>query len=86
MNLEALLICNVSEGLFPEERAVSFHTSDGSKVELFVTERRITEDKLEVTILDEKNDLVLIKLPAEPLNDSSVVTVRNEIIKRLIAA
>ena len=86
MNSKALLICDISEGLFPEERAVSFQTSDGSNVEVFVCKHRVIDDKLDVTILDEKNGLVLIELPSVPLNNSSVLTVRNEIVKRVVVA
>ena len=84
MRSTALLICNVSEGMFPEERSVSFQASDGCQVELFVTERRIIDNKLEITILEEKNGRSLIELPAEPLNESAVLTVRNDIIKKPI--
>jgi hypothetical protein len=87
MNSKALLICNVSEGMFPDERTVTFQASDGCRVELFVTKQRITPDnKLEVTILEEKNGLSLIRLPAEPLNESAVLTVRSNMIKKLITA
>jgi len=86
MDANALLICDVSEGMFPEERSVSFQASDGCKIELFVTDRRIRDNKLEIRILEEKNGLSLIELPAEPLNESAVLTVRSDIIRKPITA
>ena len=56
MNSKALLICDISEGLFPEERAVGFQASDGNNVEVFVCKYRVIDGKLDVTILDEKDD------------------------------
>ena len=86
MNSNALLVCDVSAGLFPEERTVLFYTSSDYRVELFVTKERISDNKLEITILEESNGLSLISLPAEPLNESSLLTVRSNIVKRLISA
>ena len=86
MDSNALLICNVSAGLFPGERSVWFNTSNDYRVELFAPKERINDNKLEITILEEKNGLSLISLPAEPLNESGVVTVRSDIVKKLITS
>jgi len=77
------LKCDVSSGLFPEERSVTFSSADGERVELFCSKDFLKGDNLEVEILDKKDTRCLVRLPADPLTASRDVVVNLEDIRVL---
>jgi hypothetical protein len=83
---KGLLNCNVSSGLFPQERAVSFKTAQGENVELFCPLTVLNGTNLIVTILEYSEDKVLVELPVESLNAGSVVLVNCDQVKQMVAA
>lgn len=80
------LQCEIASGLFPQERAVSFHTAKGERVELFCPNEFTRENSIQVEILDEQQSLCLVRLPADPLNAPRVVLVERDQVRSPLAA
>ncbi|CAN5192126.1 hypothetical protein BH10CYA1_BH10CYA1_64930 [soil metagenome] len=88
MSNKGLLECEVSDGLFPEERAISFQNAQAEHVELFAPLRLVNDGRLEVSIVenDVSKGLMLIRLPSSPVNSSSIVLVAGNQVKLLVSA
>jgi len=86
MVTKVLLDCRVTPGMFPDERAISFKTAEGDKVELFAPTALVKQEALEVTLLDEQQNLALIRLPIIPTTGTAVVVVNKEQIKKPVSA
>lgn len=66
----------IGDGMFPNERAVSFSTSDGESVSLFVPNSQVKDPgRLRVRVLDSNERVGLVELPAQKLTGGSVVRV-----------
>jgi hypothetical protein len=79
MREKALLKCDVSEGMFPDERAVNFVDFGGEVIDMFAPDRLIRGDRLLVTILGRDNEgASWISLPSEPFNSGTVVVVKSD--------
>ena len=79
MNRRAWLRCVVSDGMFPNEVAVSIETVAGS-VSLFADSAVVRyiagEAALAVTVIDEDEEYSLVRLPTTPFESPSVVKVK----------
>lgn len=66
---EAWLKCNISEGLLPEEFAVSCKTTDNGKFSFFVTKSLInlSTSSVKVNVLECKENICLVFLPTTPI-------------------
>lgn len=84
---ELWLRCSVSEGQFSDEFAVSAQTFDEGEFSLFVPdefvelegsldEQQSVPGWVRVDVLDQKDDLVLVRLPRQTLENGRSVTVR----------
>jgi len=67
------LKCRVSEGMFPEERAVVCTNLAGISFSFFAPETRVKQKEglVEVNIMDCQNDKCLVFIPFEPLGGMS---------------
>jgi len=75
------LTCNVSEGQFSNESAVSMEDYQGGKYSGFFNNNSIKDGKLEVKIWNEKENLVLVGLPGRLLEvpgAGDYITVKRE--------
>lgn len=80
------LKCEVSAGMFTTEYAVTATQYDGRSFSLFASEEDVQVDfqpdsdpvpgLLRVTLIETKNDLVLVALPQHSLEAGSRVTVK----------
>lgn len=86
MNPDTWLQCVVSEGQFSDEYAVRARTADGTEFSLFVPQEFVEVDHppteqaalpavVRVDVLDEQQDLVLVRLPRQTLENGRSVTV-----------
>jgi len=68
---EAWLKCNIKEGFFPEEFAVSCKNIDNYQFSFFVGKSLInlTTNSVKVNVLDRKENIFLIFLPATPIEN-----------------
>jgi hypothetical protein len=57
----------IAPGLFPSERVVKFHGSDGVEIAVFVSTTQVNEDKgaLKVTVLDQNSEHALVQIPSQ---------------------
>ena len=84
---KALLKCDVSIGMFPEERAVKVFDFRGDIVEMFAPERSILDNRLLVTVLGRDDDgAAWVTLPAMPFNFGTVIVVRTDDLAALDAS
>jgi hypothetical protein len=67
--MKGLLECQISKGMFPSERLVSFQDSKGEQIQLFAPIGLIKDGRLEVKILERAGDLTLVLLSASSAND-----------------
>jgi|CZKU01.1.fsa_nt_gi hypothetical protein len=74
---EMTLKVEEADGMFPNERAVSFHAADGKGVSLFVSRESIKAGgRLRVRVLDYNESIALVELPSQSMSTvSSVVQV-----------
>ena len=81
------LECTISPGMFRTEVVASATTASGNWFSLFVPTTFVlpntaiegpTQGLLAVNVLETKDDLVMVSLPAEPLESSQTVTVRQK--------
>jgi hypothetical protein len=79
----AMLSCSISSGQFPNEYAVAGTQHDGKGFSLFVPKEFVREVKddshsalLKVERIDQKGDLVLVRLPAQTFENGQYVTVK----------
>ena len=73
----------IGEGMFPNERAVSFLTSEGENVSLFVPNTQVeAPGRLRVRVLDCDARVGLVELPAQKLSGGSVVRVERERLQK----
>jgi hypothetical protein len=84
---QAWLQCTVTPGQFSSEYAVSAEKSDGSGFSLFAPRGVLkipqepshdspVEGLLRVDLWDQRGDLVIVRLPAQTLEDGQFVTVK----------
>jgi len=68
---EAWLKCNISEGLLPEEFAVSCKNIDNDQFSFFVARSLInlTTSSVKVNVLDRKGNIFLVFLPTTPIEN-----------------
>lgn len=89
--MHASLKCKASPGQFSGEYAVRIQTHDGQWVSLFVPieavelERELSENHsvdayIDVDVIDQKNDLALVRLPRKTLENGQHITVSAEAI------
>jgi hypothetical protein len=81
---EAWLKCNISEGLLPEEFAVSCKNIDNDYFSFFVGKSLIdlTISSVKVNVLDRKGNIILVFLPTMPIeNRGRTVRVSKDDIK-----
>lgn len=76
---EVMLCVSVSEGLFPDERVVTFETTTEGEVSVFAPTSLIEGNRLRVTLLEEDTQLVLVHI-----NGGFTATVKREIIFELV--
>jgi hypothetical protein len=87
-NLEkALLKCEISKGMFSNERAVKVLDFSGEVIEMFAWDRSLRDDRLEVRVLG-RNDAgaVWVDLPSMPFNSGTVIVVNSDDLAALDAA
>lgn len=76
----AWLRCSLSPGMFSAERAAVFRDHRGGYVELFAPDDCVRGEfprgELLVSVVDEREGLSLVQLPAESLQGSKFVTVK----------
>jgi len=78
-NLEkALLKCDISDGMFPEERAVQVKDFAGNIVDMFASARLVKGSAISVTVLGRnETGATWISLPTTPLNSGAVIVVNS---------
>ena len=83
---QALLKCAISEGMFPEERAVKIVDFGGDAVEMFASSGAVKGNKIQVTVL-KRNDqgAAWVSLPGTPFNSGSVIVVKSSDLAALDA-
>lgn len=87
MVANAFLRCEIKEGLFSDEVAVSGTDARGAEYSLFTSDRFVTSGidgnrYLRVQCLDEVGELVLILLPAKAFENGSTITVNRSQLYR----
>jgi hypothetical protein len=77
------LLCSVTLGQFPSEYAISGVQYNGRSFSLFAPRETVlltapdkAEGLVEVQVMDNKEDLVLVRLPAHTFENGQYVTVR----------
>ena len=71
----------INEGMFSSEKTVCVRDYQGDESSGFIENQHIKKDKLEVTVIQRKNNLVLIKLPGRMLEvpgDKGHLTVKKQ--------
>ena len=88
MSIKGLLECEISDGLFPEEKAIMFHSAQAERIELFAPVNLVRDGRLEVSVIesDEQKGLMLVRLPASPVTGSAIALVNRSQVKLLISA
>ena len=87
------LTCTVSRGQFSGEYAVSIEVFDGTHVSLFAGESDVELDRqlsgddsvmgrIHVEIVDQSDDLLLVRLPQPTLENGQTITVKAEAIQQ----
>ena len=84
--MKSLLACDISDGMFPTERLVSFTTYSGEQIQLFAPEGLIKDGRLEVSIIEQKDMLALVRLPSGSTNSPPTVVVSADKLKNMVAA
>lgn len=88
------LECTLTPGFFSTEVIASATTALGNGFSLFVPTSYVhadavivgpTKGLIAVNVLDKKDDLVMVSLPAEPLESSQTVTVHQDQLKKIAA-
>lgn len=77
--MKVLLQCTeIAHGMFPEEKRVVFETNHDKHVELFVHNRLIKQDRLEVELADanKTKGVATVSLPYGTMNTSAYVGVK----------
>lgn len=80
------LKCQISKGMFPNERAVHFDDAYGKTIDMFCQIYFLEGDKMNVDILDKDQSLVVVRLPAEPFNSGHIVAVHNSLVTEATVA
>jgi hypothetical protein len=86
VEMKGLLTCDISDGMFPTEKLVSFTTYSGEQVQLFAPEGLIRDGKLEVSIIQQQDTLALVRLPVGSTNSPLTVVVSADKLKSMVAA
>ena len=84
------LPCTVGPGQFPTESAVSGHQHGGKLFSLFAPRRMVKEDGkgggwVRVSLVDERDGLALVRLPAQTFENGQHVTVARTSLSPLAA-
>ena len=82
------LPCSVSPGQFPNEYAVSGMQYNGKGFSLFAPQETVVpppsgegEGLLKVEVVDQRDELVLVRLPAEPFENGQHVTIAAKMLQ-----
>ena len=81
------LPCSVSPGQFPNEYAISGTQHNGKGFSLFAPASAVyqipdrEEGFLQIRVVDRKNDLVLIRLPAQTFENGQHITVQAALLQ-----
>lgn len=74
----------VSDGMFPNERAIVLTDYNGANYTLIVSADMISSDGvIRVRVIDERGGLALIRLPGEALGTSSLISVQRSELQRV---
>jgi hypothetical protein len=77
--MKGLLACEISDGMFPTEKLVSFTTASGEQIKLFAPEGLIKDGRLEVSIIQQQDMLALVRLPVGVRNNINRPALNNDL-------
>jgi len=86
MTYNALLKCNLKEGMFPSEYAVSIQTISDDEVGFFCPKDLILDEKLEVQVIERLENRSLIRLPVESFSSSTFIVSNDLLSMNVVAA
>jgi hypothetical protein len=76
---KALLKCEISKGMFDDERAVKVSDYSGEVIEMFAWETFLKDNRLVVRVLGENAaGAVWVTVPATPFNSGPDIVVRKD--------
>jgi len=84
--MKAYLKVKISPGMFPHENAVWMEDYTGTGTSGFFGKRFIKDGRLEVEVLEEREETIWVRLPGSTLEvpgDKGYITVRKEDLKYL---
>src|SRR5438552_4041848 len=72
---KAWLRCEVSPGMFSNERAIGVRTSDGSVVSFFIQNDKVSNEEIAVEVVDRNGEYGVVALPERTFEGSNVARV-----------
>ena len=75
MTSKAWLRCEVTRGMFEDERAVGIKTADGSVVSFFLPTDHVENDEISVEIVARNGEFGVVALPQRTFEGSNVARV-----------
>jgi len=75
---------SIGEGMFSSENTIVLKTYDGTETSGFISNDKIKDGRLEVSIVKEKGELALINLPcrmSEDIGSDGYLTVKKQVLE-----
>ncbi len=80
--METYLQAEVSEGMFPNEKAVRVIDDSGTRISVLVDESQVTQHAIRVDIVRAESGRVLVRLPGEVYGSGRIIAVANASLQR----